>query len=249
MKSTSQSLVFTHTPASLIVSVVFVLAVAMLAAMAWRRTGYRAVTGWLELLRVVIAICIAITLNQPEWREIFKPDTKPVLAVLWDHSRSMDTRDVLDANAPKADPKSRAEIVKALTDATAWDKLRSRMDVVIEPFSSAEEPPQEATDINSALLLAMEKYPRLAAVVLTSDGSWNSGDAPSNAATRLRMRGAPVFAVPVGAESKLPDVELVSFEVPTFAIAGKPLRIPFTIESSLPRDESVTLEMKTSSGE
>ncbi len=249
MKSSSQSLVFTHTPVSLVVSVVFVLAVATLAVMAWRRSGFRAVTGWLELLRVVIAVCIAITLNQPEWREVFKPDTKPVLAVLWDHSRSMDTRDVLDPNAPKADPKSRAEIVKALTDVTAWDKLRQRMDVVIEPFSSAEEPPQDATDINGALSQAMEKYPRLAAVVLASDGSWNSGEAPSNAATRLRMRETPVFAVSVGAESKLPDVELVSFEVPTFAIAGKPLRIPFTIESSLPRDEPVTIEMKTSSGE
>ncbi len=249
MKPSSQSLVFTCTSASLIVSVVFVLVVMVLAMMAWRRSGFRAVTGWLELLRVLIAICIAVTLNQPEWREVFKPDTQPVLAVLWDQSRSMDTRDVLDAMSPKAEPRTRADAVKALADPAAWDKLRQRMDVVIEPFSSAEEPPLEATNINGALSQAMEKHPRLAAVVLASDGSWNSGEAPSNAATRLRMREAPVFAVSAGADSKLPDVELVSFEVPTFAIAGKPLRIPFTIESSLPRDEPATIEMKTSGGE
>lgn len=249
MTPSSSSLVFTHTTASLAVSIVFAVLVAGLALLAWVRSGFRAVTGWLELLRVVIAVGIAITLNQPEWREVFKPDTKPVLAVLWDNSHSMDTRDVLDPASPNAEPRSRAESVRALSDTAAWDKLRQRMDVVIEPFSSGEDSPQEATDINGALSQAMEKHPRLAAVVLASDGSWNSGEAPSNAATRLRMRETPVFAVPAGAESKLPDVELVSFEVPTFAIAGKPLRIPFTIESSLPRDEPATIEMKASNGE
>ena len=72
---------------------------------------------------------------------------------------------------------------------------------------------------------------------------------PPQAAMRLRMRDVPVFAVPLGSESRLPDVELSSFDVPTFAVAGKPLRIPFTIESSLPRDEPATLEMKSSTGE
>jgi hypothetical protein len=63
------------------------------------------------------------------------------------------------------------------------------------------------------------------------------------------MRGVPVFAVPLGSPARLPDVELTSFEVPTFAVAGKPLRAPFTIESSLPRDEVAVLEMKSSEGE
>lgn len=245
MTASSQSLVFVHTPASLAVSAVFVLGVAALALAAWRRSGFRPATGWLELLRVVIAVGIAITLNQPEWREVFRPDTKPVLAVLWDQSRSMETRDVLAGGAPR----SRAESIRPLAEPSAWTGLDSRMDVVIEPFSSAEEPPTEATDINGALSQALEKHSRLAAVVLATDGSWNSGDSPSLAATRLRMREVPVFAVPAGAETKLPDVELVSFEVPTFAVAGKPLRIPFTIESSLPRDEPAMLEMKASSGE
>jgi hypothetical protein len=47
----------------------------------------------------------------------------------------------------------------------------------------------------------------------------------------------------------LPDVQLTSFDVPAFAIAGKPVRIPFTIESSLPREQAVTLEMTTATGE
>jgi hypothetical protein len=245
MRSSTQSLVFSPTPTSVALAVAFVLVVAGLAFMAWRRSGYRLATGLLEALRVLIAVGIAITLNQPEWREVFQPDTKPTLAILADTSRSMETCDVPVGN----DLKSRAEIAKPLTDPTAWSAVATRMDVAIEPFSSDQQPGNEGTDLNTALLAAAEKYPRLHAVVLLSDGDWNTGEPPAQAATRLRMREVPVFAVPLGAESRLPDVEVSSFDVPTFAIAGKPLRVPFTITSSLPRDEAATIEMKSSTGE
>jgi hypothetical protein len=249
MKPASQSLVFTHTTASVAVAAAFVLVVAVLAWVAWRRSGFRTSTGCLEALRVLIALGIAITLNQPEWREVFKPENQPTLAILADTSRSMETCDVIDPRNPAAEPRSRAELAKPLTDLAAWREIAQRMDVVVEPFSSDQQPAAEGTDLNAALLQAAEKHPRLHAVVLLSDGDWNSGEPPAHAATRLRMRGVPVFSVPLGAETRLPDVELTSFEVPTFAIAGKPLRMPFTLVSSLPRDEAATLEMKSSTGE
>lgn len=249
MKPASQSLVFTHTTVSVVVAVAFVLVVAGLAWMAWRRSGFRTSTGWLEALRVLIALGIAITLNQPEWREVFKPENKPTLAILADTSRSMETCDLIDASNPTADLRSRAELAKPLTDLAAWREIAQRVEVVVEPFSSDQHPAEEGTDLNSALLQAAEKHPRLHAVVLLSDGDWNTGEPPAQAATRLRMREVPVFSVPLGAETRLPDVELSSFDVPTFAIAGKPLRMPFTITSSLPRDEAATLEMKSSTGE
>jgi uncharacterized membrane protein len=249
MNPSSQSLVFAHTPTSVAVAVAFVLVVAGLAWMAWARSGYRTVTGWLEALRVLIAVVVAITLNQPEWREIFKPETKPALVILADVSRSMQTRDMIDAANPVAEPKSRLELEKPLMDLAAWKDIAQRMDVVVEPFSSGEQPPEDGTDIAAALTQAAEKHPRLNAVVLLSDGDWNSGQPPAQAATLLRMRKIPVFAVPLGSETRLPDVALTSFDAPTFAIAGKPLRIPFTIESSLPKDEPALLEMKSSTGE
>lgn len=249
MIPTSRSLVFTATPLSLTVSALFVLAVLILAVLAWRRSARKGWAGWLEALRVVIAVLIAITLNQPEWREVYEPDYKPTLAVLLDVSHSMDTRDVVDPRKTAAEPVSRADAARPLADPAAWQSLKGRLDVVQESFSSRETPPEEGTDLNAALNGLMEKHPRLGGVVLASDGDWNSGAAPSQAATRLRMREVPVFAVPVGAETRLPDVELVSFDVPAFSVAGKPLRIPFAIESSLPREESVTLSMKSSTGE
>ena len=249
MKPTAQSLVFTHSAFSLLVGVGFVLVIAGLAFVAWKRSGFRTVTGWLEALRVVIAISIAVTLNQPELREVFKPESKPTLVILRDASHSMETRDILDSNNPGVDAKSRAEVAMRVSEDPAWHALAERMEVVVESFSSSQQPPEEGTDINAALTQAAEKHPRLNAVLLLSDGDWNSGEPPTKAATALRMNGVPVFALGLGAETRLPDVDLTSFDVPTFAIAGKPLRIPFTIESSLPRDESVTLEMKTSTGE
>ena len=249
MSATSQSLVFVCTPTSVIAAVVLVGVVAGLAWTAWKRTGFRRFVGWLEGLRVLIALMVAITLLQPEWREIFKPDSKPLLAVLVDVSHSMDTQDVFDAANPAAEPKARAEIAKPFADRAAWQALAQKMDVVIEPFSSSEKPPEEGTDIGAALAHAAEQHPHLRAVAIVSDGDWNTGDPPASAAIKLRMRDVPVFAIPAGSESHLPDVELSSFDVPTFAVAGKPLRIPFTIESSLPRDEPATLEMKSSTGE
>ncbi len=121
MTPAEQTLVFTHTPFSIAVSVGFVLLVMILAFIGWQRSGYRAAIGWLELLRVLICAGIAITLNQPEWKETFKPDSKPTLAILHDVSRSMDTRDVIDATKPNASAKTRAEAAQPLIQPQLWD--------------------------------------------------------------------------------------------------------------------------------
>jgi hypothetical protein len=194
MQPTTSQLVFNPTPIAFAVGVAFVVAIAGFAFMAWRRSGYRKLMGWLELLRVIIAIGIALTLLQPEWLETFKPETKPVLAVLHDVSGSMSTKDVTRGTQVIA----REDVVKPLVDEPKlWAPLKERMDVVIEPFSSSQTPTTEGTDIHAALASVLEQQPNLKAVVLISDGDWNSGLPPSQATTRLRMREVPVFAVPV----------------------------------------------------
>ena len=218
MTPSGGELVFNSTPFSIAVSSVFVFVVVVLAFLGWKRSGWRPGIGVLEVLRVLIAIAIALTFNQPEWHETFEPTTKPVVAVLHDASGSMETEDILDG---AGEPTSRIEAAAPLTDPAMWGAIGERMDTVIEPFSSAEDPPEEGTDLNGALMRVLEQQPRLAAVVLATDGDWNTGESPALAATRLRMRGVPVVAVPVGSDTRLPDVELVSFDVPTFAVAGK----------------------------
>ncbi len=47
---------------------------------------------------------------------------------------------------------------------------------------------------------------------------------------------------------QLPDIELLSVEVPTFGISGKTVRIPFTIESSLARAIPTKVTLTSSDG-
>ena len=51
------------------------------------------------------------------------------------------------------------------------------------------------------------------------------------------------------AAPRLPDVELLSLDVPTFGIAGKAVRVPFSIESSLPRDYLTTVTLRSTDGD
>lgn len=246
MTATTSQLTFSTTPGTLAIGIIIVVVTAVLAWFGWSRAVKKHTMGWLESLRVLVAVCIAVTLNQPEWRETFKPDQRPEVAVLYDVSKSMETKDVVVEGST---PVSRAESITKLTDKTLWQPLADRTDVVIEPFSSTLDQPAEGTDLNGALAKVMEQHPRLRGLVLISDGDWNTGSAPAQAATQLRMRNAPVFAVPAGAETRLPDVWIASFDVPTFGVEGKPLRLPFVIESSMPREQSITVEMTASTGE
>jgi hypothetical protein len=220
----------------------------------------------------VVALA-GLLLNQPEWIEEFRPNEKPVVAILTDQSRSMQTRDhvqrSLPANPSPANPSpanptpanpspaagetpamsnagapvTRLEAIAPLLDPESWRALEKRVEIVFEKTTS------EGTDLATPLAEIADRHPSLLGVVLASDGDWNEGLPPVQAAGRYRARGIPIFTVAVGSDSRLPDVELQSFDVPTFAIVGKTVRIPFSLFSSLPRDHVATVTLKSSSGE
>ena len=243
----TRSLTFLWTPGSAIASILVVLIAAGFCFVAWQRSGYRRSFGMLEALRLTIAVLAALMFNQPEWVEEFRPDEKPSIAVLWDDSTSMETRDVVLAGQAGTTPITRKEAIKGLTEEPAWSRLHERMNVVIQPIASPE--PGRGTDLHDPLAQAPEKFKNLLGIVLISDGDWNEGQPPVQGASRLRLKGIPVFTVPVGSPNRLPDIELLSLDAPTFGIAGKSVRIPFTVDSSLPRDYTTTVVLKTSEGE
>jgi hypothetical protein len=244
--NSTQTLTFLWTPWSAALSVVVLLVTAGLCWLAWRRSGYARSQGLLEILRFIIVSLLVVLLNQPEWVEEFRPLEKPTLVVLWDDSPSMETRDV-PVEAGSSALISRREATAKLTDPAAWSSLEKRMDVVIEPIGSADAGHQ--TDLYDPLAQAPQKYKGLIGMVLISDGDWNRGPPPVQAATMLRLKGVPVFSVPVGSTTRLPDVELLSLAAPTFGVSGKSVRIPYTIESSLPREYLTTLSLTTSDGD
>ena len=225
-------------------SLVVMAAAGVLCWLAWHRSGYSKKTGALELLRFVLICLVVVTLNQPEWLQTQLPDQRSTLAVLWDKSNSMKTRDVIDAQNLSDKPKSRAETIQPLMSEAVWKPSNADdLSVVFEPFSSQLDPAEEATDLNSGLSQVLDTHENLRGVVLLSDGDWNIGNSPVEAATRFRMRGVPVFAVGVGSKVPLPDLELVSMDAPTYAVVNKQLRIPFVVRSTLGQDKDVNVTL------
>jgi hypothetical protein len=251
--NTSHTLTFLWTPSSITISSILVLATAGFCYEAWRRSGFRRSFGLLELLRLFLVIFAAILLNQPEWIEEFRPTEKPTIAVLWDSSISMNTRDAIPGSKSGASPTvggapvTRREAISTLIQQESWSKLAERMDVVIQPFS--EPKPGRGSDLHEPLAQAPEKFKNLLGIVFISDGDWNEGPPPVQAASSLRLKNIPVFTIPVGSSTRLPDIELLTLDAPTFGVAGKSVRIPFTIESSLPREFLTTVTLKTTDGE
>ena len=246
MQEQQGSLEFFSTGTFLGLSLIVIILAGILCGLAWHRSGYRKQTGGLELLRFVLICLVVVTLNQPEWLQTQLPDQRSTLAVLWDKSNSMKTRDVIETHEGSGQPKSRAETIEPLLSETVWKPAGAEdLRVVFEPFSSQLDPPEEATDLNAGLSKVLDAYPNLRGVVLLSDGDWNIGNSPVEAATRFRMRGIPVFAVGIGSKVPLPDLELVSMDAPTYAVANKQLRIPFIVQSTLGQDQdlSVTLSV------
>ena len=240
---------FFTTPWTLGLSLTLVAITAVICFLAWKRSGYAPGQGLLELLRLAIVVLVAVLLNQPEWIEEYRPTEKPTIAVLHDASRSMDTRDVVltGAAARAGEPQTRREAIAELLTSEFWKPLAERFNVEIAPFSPA--PDAAGTNYAEPLGTALDRFGGLRSVVLVGDGDWNEGPAPSTAAQALRLAQVPVVAVAVGSETKLPDVEFASLDCPTVGVAGKPVRVPFTINSSLPTERVVVVDFKASNGD
>ena len=246
-----------------------IVVTATLGVIACRRSGWRRSTIALESLRMLLVTGAVILLGGPEWVQQFRPDTKPVIAVLWDDSASMSTQDVAGESASGL-MSTRRDAIDALTKTETWASLAERAEIVIQPFSKTRiateaeptineisaassvetdgESEEVGTNLAGPMVDVANSNANLLGVVIASDGDWNQGDAPVVAAGRLRSMKVPVFAFPVGSNTRLPDIEIASFDVPTFAIAGKRVRIPITLESSLPRDHAAVVTMKASTG-
>ena len=158
----------------------------------------------------------------------------------------MTTQDVGLGDSSSVPLLTRLEASKPILDEANWENIKEEFDVVIRPFQTGEE--VNKTNLFEAIKSAREDNPTLRAIVLASDGDWNDGSPPVQAAMQLRLEQIPIFPVPLGSQSRLPDLDLLSFDVPTYGVSGKNVRIPFTIESSLPRDHVAQVELKISDG-
>jgi len=230
------------------------LCAAWLCYQNWRRRGTTRGVGILEALRFFIMTAIGFTLLKPEMvRQIIQTEP-PQIAVLFDGSTSMTTRDVeLDGKTVIR----RDQWLREQRTNQFWKPWTRTAQVVIEEFSPANiegtnnpaAAREEGTDINAALEGALQRHPRLKAALLLSDGDWNLGLSPVTAATRYRARGIPIYTVAVGSETPLPDLALQQVAAPAYGLLGEQVSIPFKVRSYLPREVKTSITLSGAEGE
>lgn len=245
---------FSPSPQTLWIGIITLILVAVICVISWKRSPHRKRTGLLECLRFLCALLVVLLLWQPEWLTTIHPDTKPQIAILWDDSKSMST---IDATLPpvlseKPEITSRAEWVKKAISSDLWKPLEANgaNELSAQPFASPPSDNQAlaGTDLDTPLSELLEKQSNLRAVVLLSDGDYNLGAPPVGAAQKFRLRGIPVFPIPIGSKVRLPDLDLLSVTAPTYGIVGENVQIPFAIRSSLDRKVRTIVRLRDESG-
>ncbi len=222
----------------------------------WNRNDRRKSVALLESLRFALVFCLTITLLRPELVRKQQRTEKPEVAVLFDASQSMQTRDLLDSTNKVM---TRAAWIERIRSQKFLEQLGRNAKVTEEMFGKPEQSktnlnsgPQTAqsgTDLNQELEKVLQRESNLKAVLMFTDGDWNSGKSPVVAATRYRDRGVPIFSIPVGRETALPDVSLDSVAPPAYGIFGEQIAVPVKITSHLPRAVKTTITLNDGSRE
>ncbi|MEY3897369.1 MAG: hypothetical protein RLZZ214_2890, partial [Verrucomicrobiota bacterium] len=242
------------TPLTLWIGIIALVLVGALSVISWRRSPHPRRTGVLEALRFLATLAVVILLWQPEWLTTVHPDTKPQIAILWDDSRSMTTTDAAlpPALSDKSEIVSRGAWVKKALASDLWKPLEANgaNEITATPFATppAENGAAAGTDLYTPLNVLLDQKTNLRAVVMLSDGDYNVGQPPVSAAQKLRLRGIPLFPIPVGSKVRLPDLDLLSVTAPTYGIVGENVQIPFTIRSSLDRQVRTIVRLRDESG-
>jgi hypothetical protein len=235
-------------PVSVIILAVLAWAAAgWLCYANWRRASNRRMAFRLEALRFLLVTILAATLLRPEYVQTLERTAAPEIAILTDSSDSMKTRDVSLTNGLV----SRQTWLARQLARQFWQPLQGKAKVSVEPFAAPATNPSaiNGTDLNQALENALHRYKNLKAVLLLTDGDWNTGHSPLGAATQYREQNIPIFAVPVGRETPVPDLVLESVSAPSYGLLGEEIAVAFKVVSHLPREVKTTVTIRDNFGE
>ncbi len=216
---------------------------ATLCLLGWRRRrGGRIVL--MEFLRFFTIAVASTLLLQPELVEETPPSPHPIIPVLHDASISMQTRDVQQGRNNVISRQEQAQQIIANKSTGKLPDGTLLTEMAISATDESGEQPPAGTDLAQPLEDILQSSDNVRAIVLVSDGTHNADSLPLIAAQKLRRKGIPLIAVPVGSERALPDIELSNARVPGYGIVGEYVQIPFVVRSTMPNDTdlSITLE-------
>ena len=202
----------------------------------------RKALAWLRFSTVLL---LAFALLKPEYITTATQTSKPHVSILWDDTESTQTRDIRSAHGSSNGPMKRIEWIQAQLESYFWGALEERYSVSVEPFSRTTDAPAptDGTDIDAALSHATNRISNLRAVLLLSDGDWNSGKSPITSATKLGVRGTPVYSVGVGTETFLPDIEMQSLSLPAYCLVNERVSASFTLTNHMPSEIRSTVRL------
>ena len=183
-------------------------------------------------LRLAVILMIGATLIRPEQitREILSKE--PEIVVLVDDTASMLTQDLELGNGDiisrydwvELDSKDKKEF---------WEgKFSEHYKVSVKKLSEYQKDldnpgSPNGTNINRALIDIQQKNENLRAVMVLSDGDWNMGGSPVEAATELQMKQARIFALSIGSKKYLEDLALDNVKTQTFCLRNEKMTISF----------------------
>ena len=256
MSFSFQQLHFSPSLSHFLLGIVVLVAMAVLCLKGYQRSARRRRTALLEGLRFLITALVVALLWQPEWRTVVEPTTKPRIALLWDASKSMQTTDaeLPEILSPQREVVTRADFVQRVIASPWWQQVAAngQNEVVLRSFSAhPEDPaaqPSAGTDLSAPLSELLDQEDNLRAAIVISDGDWNQGQPPVAAAQKFLLRKIPLFTIPAGSAQRLPDLDLLAVNAPTYGIVGENMQIPFTIRSSLDREVRTTLRVRDDQG-
>lgn len=241
------NLSFGASPMIVAVAVLILAASGIISWLNWQRSGRRPAILVLELLRFVLVILLGFTLLRPEVVQTIKSEERPELAILVDATGSMATKDLVTPS----NIVTRAAWISNQVAGKFWSPLEKNTRVVVDSFggSSPDRTNVLGTDLNAALEAPLDREQNLKAVLVLTDGDWNAGRSPIGAAAQYRERGIPIFAVAVGSETPLPDLQLDAISPPSYGLFGEQITIPFLIRSHLTNEVKTTLVLNDGSRE
>ena len=227
-----------------------VFAAGWISLQIWKRSGKRKSVARLEALRFILIILLGFTLLRPEVVQTLQRTEQPEIAVLVDRSGSMETPDLRAGT----NLLTRESWINSRLEERFWQSLDQNGKVIIEEFGSLSATNSAAstpagTDLGQALEDALGRERNLKAVLLLTDGDWNTGESPLTAALRYRQQGVPIFGVGVGRDSALPDIALESVSAPSFGLFGEQITIPFSIRSHLSNEVRTTITLTSTNRE
>jgi uncharacterized membrane protein len=224
---------------TVVLIVLLVAAIALAALCGWRERRM-APRGWVTLLalRLLAIAAVGLVLAGIERRPLSEQEVPSRVVVLVDRSASMELPATDEVNSSATRTAAASPGIEELAAGLAASHLvrRAGFDVALEYVDADQEPAEAAgaTRLGSAVqrVLADHAATPLAALVIASDGGWNAGPDPLDAADAAKSRGVPIYALGVGPLREPPSIGLRELAAPSRAATGDAFRVSATVAAN-----------------